>query len=153
VTQHQRLILKKIKHLTRMANYLAWSHEQITVFVPISDWTSLSPEQHETLAAFRLRFSELQEQIGKTMRAVTIEEEEIHEPFGAVLSFMEKLGILDSAMHWKLIHELRNAINHEYEENPERLTEFFSQLAAETATLMGYAERLISHCQKYYQAP
>jgi hypothetical protein len=153
VTQHQQLILKKIEHLKRMAAYLTWSHEQIKAFVPIADWTVLSPEQHEALAAFRLRFSELQEQIGKTMRAVTIEEEEIHEPFGAVLSFMEKLGILDSAMHWKLIRELKNAINHEYEENTARLTEFFSQLATETATLMGYAERLSAHCQKHYQAP
>jgi hypothetical protein len=152
MTQHQQLILKKIEHLTRMANYLAWSHEQITVFVPISEWSSLSPEQHETLAAFRLRFSELQEQIGKTMRAVAIEEEEIHEPFGAVLAFMEKLGILDSAMHWKLIRELKNAINHEYEENPKRLSEFFSQLATETPILMGYAERLIVYCEKHYQA-
>jgi len=152
VTHHQQLILKKIEHLKRMAAYLVWSHGQIKVFVPISDWTSLSPEQHETLAAFRLRFSEFQEQIGKTMRAVAIEEEEIHEPFGAVLSFMEKLGILDSTMHWKLIRELRNAINHEYEENPERLSEFFSQLAAETAMLMGYAERLIAYCEKHYPA-
>ena len=55
-------------------------------------------EQHAVLAAFRLRFGELQEQIGKTMRAVAIEEEENHEPFGAVLSFMEKLGILDSEL-------------------------------------------------------
>ncbi len=91
------------------------------------------------------------EQIGKTMRAVTIEEEEIHEPFGAVLSFMEKLGILDSAMRWKLIRELRNAINHEYEENTARLTEFFTQLAIETPTLTGYAERLIAFCEKSYR--
>jgi hypothetical protein len=82
------------------------------------------------------------------MRAIAIEEEEIHEPFGAVLAFMEKLGILDSAMHWKLIRELRNATNHEYEENPERLTEFFTQLATETPVLMGYADRLIAYCKR-----
>jgi len=152
VTQHQWLILKKIEHLERMAAYLSWSHAQTQAFVPIAEWSTLSPEQHEALAAFRLRFSELQEQIGKTMRAVAIEEEENYEPFGAVLSFMEKLGILDSVMHWKMIRELRNAINHEYEENPERLTEFFSQLAAETPVLMGYAERLIAYCKKHYQA-
>lgn len=151
MTQHQQLILKKIDHLGRMAGYLAWSHQQIKTFVPIADWASLAPEQHEALAAFRLRFSELQEQIGKTMRAIAIEEEEIHEPFGAVLSLMEKLGILDSTLHWKLIRELSNAINHEYEENPERLTEFFTQLATETPVLMGYADRLIAYCKRNYQ--
>lgn len=39
---------------------------------------------------------------------------------------MEKLEIIDSAEHWKVIRELRNAVNHEYEENAERLSEFFS---------------------------
>lgn len=32
-------------------------------------------EQHETLSAFRVRFSEFQEHLGKTMRAIALEEE------------------------------------------------------------------------------
>jgi hypothetical protein len=96
VTNHQQLILNKLAHLERMAGYLEWSLNQVLVFVPIRDWSALTDEQHESLAAFRVRFSEFQEHIGKTMRAIAIEEEENHEPFGAVLAFMEKLGILDS---------------------------------------------------------
>ena len=69
------------------------------------------------------------------MRAIAIEEEAVTEPFGAVLALMEKLGVLDSVEHWKLIRDLRNAINHEYEENPDRLSEFFSLLIQETPTL------------------
>lgn len=109
-----------------MAAYLAWSQEQINTFLPIKDWAALTPEQHESLAAFRVRFSEFQEHLGKTMRGITIEEEENHEPFDAVLAFMEKLNILDSVAHWKLLRELRNAVNHEYEDRPDRLAEFFS---------------------------
>lgn len=151
-TDHQRLILRKNEHLERMAVYLAWSLEQVGAFIPIRDWAALTPEQHESLAAFRVRFSEFQKHIGKAMRAVAIEEEENHEPFGAVLAFMEKLGILDSAAHWKLIRELRNAVNHEYEDNPLRLAEFFRLVTEETPTLMGYAERLVAHCRKHYPA-
>jgi hypothetical protein len=150
VTDHRRLILKKLEHIERMASYLVWSLDQVKAFVPIRNWAELTAEQHESLAAFRVRFSEFQEHIGKAMRAIAIEEEEDREPFGAVLAFMEKIGILDSAEHWKLIRELRNAVNHEYEDNPARLAEFFSLLAAETPVLLGYAQRLMTYCRKHY---
>ena len=38
------------------------------------------------------------------------------------LWFMEKLAIIETTERWKLIRELRNAVNHEYEEDAERLT-------------------------------
>lgn len=136
--------------MERMAGYLAWSLEQVRSFIPAQDWARLTDEQHESLAAFRIRFSDFQEHIGKTMRAVAIEEEENHEPFGAVLAFMEKLGILDSSAHWKLIRELRNAVNHEYEDNPVRLSEFFGLLADEAPALLEYARRLVRYCREHY---
>lgn len=133
-----------------MAGYLEWSFDQVKAFVPIREWARLTAEQHESLAAFRIRFSEFQEHLGKAMRAIAIEEEADREPFGAVLAFMEKLGILDSAEHWKLIRELRNAVNHEYEDNPARLSEFFKLLAEETPALIEYAQRLMAYCRRHY---
>lgn len=150
MTEHWQLVLKKIEHLERMAGYLTWSLGQVRTFIPIRDWAALTAEQHESLAAFRIRFSEFQEHLGKAMRAVAIEEEENCEPFGAVLAFMEKLDILDSIAHWKLIRELRNAVNHEYEDNTTRLSEFFRLLAEETPTLIGYQQRLAAYCYQHY---
>lgn len=150
MTEHIRLIWKKLDHLHLMEGYLVWSLEQVSQVVPIRDWSALTPEQHESLAAFRVRFSEFQEHLGKTMRAIAIEEEENPEPFGTVLAFMEKLGILDTAEHWKLIRELRNSVNHEYEENPERLSEFFRLLIVETPTLIGIFDRMAEYCRKAY---
>lgn len=150
MTEHRQLVQKKIEHLERMAGYLAWSLDQVRTFVPIQDWAALTAEQHESLAAFRVRFGEFQEHLGKAMRAVAIEEEENCEPFGAVLAFMEKLGVLDSTPHWRLIRELRNAVNHEYEDNPARLSEFFRLLAEETPTLIGYQQRLTAYCRRHY---
>lgn len=150
MTEHIRLIWKKLDHLHLMEGYLVWSLEQVSQVVPIRDWAALTPEQHESLAAFRVRFSEFQEHLGKTMRAVAIEEEEIPEPFGTVLAFMEKLGILDTAEHWKLIRELRNSVNHEYEENPVRLSEFFRLLIVETPTLIGIFDHMVEYCRKAY---
>jgi glutamine synthetase adenylyltransferase len=135
-----------------MADYLAYSHRQVQKMMPMADWSALSADQHESLAAFRVRFSEYQEHLGKTMRAIAIEEEAVTEPFGAVLALMEKLGVLDSVEHWKLIRDLRNAINHEYEENPDRLSEFFSLLIQETPTLNDYHQRMVAFCQASYKA-
>ena len=68
------LIQTKLQHLARMREYLAYSLGQVEKLLPLKDWAALAPDQHESLAAFRVRFSEFQEHLGKTMRAVAIEE-------------------------------------------------------------------------------
>lgn len=111
MTEHLRLIARQLMHLQRMREYLDYSTQRAQRILPITSWRTLSAEQHETLAAFRVRFSEFQEHLGKTMRAVAIEEEVEAERFGSVLAFMEKLGVLESAERWKLVREFRNAVN------------------------------------------
>jgi len=150
VTEHQRLIAAKLAHLGRMREYLTYSLSQAEPLMPIQNWDSLSPAQHETLAAFRVRFSEFQEHLGKAMRAVAIEEEQRTETFTAVLLYMEKLGILDDVQTWKELRELRNAIKHEYEENAGRLTGFFQELVRSTSTLLDWYARLRTFCAGNY---
>jgi len=84
------------------------------------------------------------------MRAVAIEEEVEAERFGSVLAFMEKLGIIESSERWKLIRELRNAVNHEYEEDIDHLTQFFTEMAKATPELFEYHQRLLDFCAKAY---
>lgn len=151
MNEHIRLIWKKFEHLDRMRGYLVYSLEQTLQLLPIQTWSDLTPENHETLAAFRVRFSEFQKQLGKALRAVAIEEEQPTEPYTAVLLYMEKLAIIESAQSWKEIRELRNAINHEYEENAERLAGFFIELAESTPTLFAWHDHLVKFCQANYQ--
>ena len=80
MSEHIALIFKKLDHLARMRDYLRYSISQAAALLPISDWQALQPDQHETLAAFRIRFSEYQEHMGKTMKAVAIEEEKPAKP-------------------------------------------------------------------------
>lgn len=134
MTDHQQFIHRRLEHQDRMAGYLEWSLNQVKAFVPIKDWTACT-----------------QEHTGKSMRAIAIEEEH-YEPFGAALAFMEKLGVLDSMAHWKLIREPRNAVNLEYGDNPARLSEFFRLLTEEAPMLLGYAKRLKDCCCKNYMA-
>ena len=151
MTEHLRLIAKQLGHLKRMREYLDYSAQRVQRILPITNWQALSLEQHESLAAFRVRFSEFQEHLGKTMRAVAIEEEIEVERFGSVLAFMEKLGIIETAERWKLIRELRNAVNHEYEENPERLTQFFAETLKVTPELFECYQRLLNFCADAYR--
>lgn len=153
MSENVQLIWKKIEHLRRMRNYLDYSLGQTLLLMPISDWHQLTPEHHETLAAFRVRFSEFQEHLGKVMRAIAREEEQSTEPFSFVLLYMEKLGILDTVDRWKMIRELRNAVNHEYEENEQRLSEFFLALTQAAPELYTWCDRTIAFCQASYPAP
>lgn len=150
MTEHLRLIERQLGNLQRMREYLAYSTQRVQRILPINNWRALSLEQHETLAAFRVRFSEFQEHLGKTMRAVAIEEEVEVERFGSVLAFMEKLDVIESTERWKIIRELRNAINHEYEEDADRLTQFFTEMVKATPEVFEHHQRLLHFCAKAY---
>lgn len=150
MSEHTALIWKKLDHLARMRQYLAYSSDQIQKLLPMTDWALLQPDQHESLAAFRVRFSEFQEHMGKTMKAVALEEEKPSEPFTAVLLYMEKLGCLDSVDRWKDIRELRNAVNHEYEDDLQTLHDFFIAMMASTPELLRWHEQLLDFCTRTY---
>lgn len=150
MTEHIALIWKKLDHLARMRKYLVYSVDQVQLLLPLQDWARLEPDQHESLAAFRVRFSEFQEHMGKTMKAVAVEEEKPSEPFTAVLLYMEKLGCLDSVDRWREIRELRNAVNHEYEDDPQILHEFFEAMLASAPELLRWHEHLLRFCNATY---
>lgn len=150
MNDHQALIWKKLDHLARMREYLAYSLTQVSALLPIADWAGLHPDQHESLAAFRVRFSEYQEHMGKTMKAVALEEEKPSEPFTAVLLYMEKLGCLDSVDRWKEIRELRNAVNHEYEDDPQTLHAFFEAMLQSAPELLRWHDQLLAFCRDTY---
>lgn len=153
MSEHIALIRKKLDHLARMREYLRYSVEQVQVLLPIPDWQALQPDQHETLAAFRVRFSEYQEHMGKTMKAIAVEEEKPSEPFTAVLLYMEKLGCIDSVDRWKEIRELRHAVNHEYEEDPSALHDFFAEMIQAAPELLQWHEQLARFCESTYSNP
>ena len=150
MSEHIALIWKKLDHLERMREYLVYSVSQVDALLPIENWKALAPDQHETLAAFRVRFSEYQEHMGKTMKAVAVEEEKPAEPFTAVLLYMEKLGCIDTVDRWKEIRELRNAVNHEYEDDHTILHAFFEQMMHAAPELLNWHQKLTRFCRSTY---
>ena len=150
MNDHQALIWKKLDHMDRMRGYLQYSAAQIQALHMPLHWDRLEPDEHESLAAFRVRFSEYQEHMGKTMKAIAVEEEKTAEPFTAVLLYMEKLGCLESVDRWKEIREIRNAVNHEYEDDSVALQGLFQAMLASTPELMRWHDRLLAFCAKTY---
>ncbi len=152
MSEQLELIGAKLRHLARMAGYLAYSLEQVSQVLAQEDWSVLGPDQHESLAAFRVRYSEFQEHLGKAMRAVAIFEEQPVERFGSVLAFMERLGVVDSADRWYELRDLRNAVNHEYEEDGDRLRELFGLMQAGVPALFRCFDALRGFCDKAYRS-
>lgn len=150
MTARIELIRRKLEHLRRMREYLCYSRQQMSRLLPLKDWSALKPDDHESLAAFRVRFGDFQEHLGKTMRAVAVEEEQRTEPYTAMLVYMEKLGIIDSVIRWKEIRELRNAINHEYEDDTARLAALFGELVQSVPDLLQWHDRLSDFCRRTY---
>lgn len=146
------LIRRKLEHLERMRGFLEFSATKLGRLLPRLEagLGALPQEDHETLAAFRIRFSEFQEHLGKAMRAVAIEEEIDVDRFGSVLAYMERLGILDATDRWKEIRELRNSINHEYEEDATKIHRFFQALAAAVPEVLDWHDRLKAFCAREY---
>lgn len=147
---HLALIRDRLDHLSRMASYLAYSLAKVVVIVPRIGTQELSADDHESLAAFRVRFSDYQEHLGKTMRTVAIEEALEVDRFGTVLALMERLKVLDSPEQWRSIRDLRNAVNHEYEDDLARLAEFFTGLSQAAPVLMAMHARLAEFCRQAY---
>ena len=145
MSENLKLIGMKLEHLVRMRAYLDYStHKMQGLLEKIrgAGLDALTPDEYETIAAFRTRVADFQEHLGKAMRSVAIEEEVNVDRFGSVLAFMEKMGVLDGAEIWKVVRELRNDVHHQYEHDPETLFQFFNNLVSHVPVLLGIHDRL-----------
>ena len=147
MTPQRELIAGKLRHMLRMREYLSYSHGKLLAHgVTGKPVSALTADESETLAAFRMRFSEFQEHLGKLLRAMAQEEEIEITGFSDVLAFAEKAKILDSADDWKKARDVRNLINHEYEENERVLAPLIAEMANCVPMLLAIHDRAIAYC-------
>ncbi len=103
MTDQHRIIEAKPRHLARMRTYLEYSLSQIKRLLPLKDLDAQTADQHESLAALRVRFSEFQEHLRVAMRAVAIEEEQDVQRIGSVPTLYRfSLGVasIKCALRW-----------------------------------------------------
>lgn len=152
MTLRQRdVIVRRLAHLQPMRRYLAYSARRMREHdIARRPIRQLTDEQGEILAAFRTRFAEYQEQIGKLLRAIAMEEGAAVVGMTDVLAFSEKAGILANSEEWKEARDIRNAVAHEYEEDEPALAELIGGMLQRVATLEHIHERAARYCAEKY---
>ena len=153
MSENLLLLRRKLDHLERMRQHLEYSLGKVReplAKIARGAVPSLTPEEHETITAFGARFADFQEHIAKAMRGIAIEEEINVERFGSVLAFMQKMEVLGDAELWKAVRELRNSVNHVYEDDPDALFQLLDNLVKNVPFLIATHDNLKDFVRRTY---
>ena len=99
------------------------------------------------LAAFNERFAKLQDTLGAAMRHSMGLSSEPADTFLKVLSFYEKIGVLESITAWQTCRSARNLAAHSYETDYSAIAEHFNTLHDMRPTLHQVAGKFVAYCQ------
>lgn len=102
----------------------------------------------ETLAAINERFAKLQDTLGAAMRHAYLLSGEPGGTFLKMLTFYEKIGILDALADWQLCRATRNLAAHAYETDYGAIAEHFNTLNRLIPMLYGVAVRFVDYCDR-----
>lgn len=142
---------EKMQHLERMRGHLAFSQGRVQswwdVATPFADW---SEGQMESLAAFKMRFAELQDHLASAMRLIASIENEDTRTFTYVLNYMEQIEVLDDMRRWRQVRDLRNAATHDYSESDVEKSHHFDDLLQSAPYLFGVLESLRNFVSVHY---
>jgi uncharacterized protein with HEPN domain len=109
------IIANKIDVLDRLGQYLLFSLQEAERHGVIGvDSKSLSLSGGNILAAFRMRFSEFQEQLGKLLRSIAIQEDIEIKGGASIAAFAERFEFMRES-DWNRLREIRNSLNHDYD--------------------------------------
>jgi hypothetical protein len=131
------LILEKLnkifneceKHILRIES----SYSELKSIMPldIQAYINLKEEEVKVLDQFLFRFSKLQDNMGqrlfKTMMYF-LKEDIDGKPFIDILNMMEKISLLESSNIWRDLREDRNKLAHNYEDEPDEMSEAINKL-------------------------
>ena len=101
----------------------------------------------EALSSINERFSKLQDTLGAAMRHASILSGESGTPFLKVLSFYEKLGVIESMESWQICRVTRNLAAHGYGVDYGVIAEHFNALQELVPDLYRIAGRFMRYCK------
>ena len=143
------IIERKLNVLLRLKSHLEFATQAaIEQGVIGKTATQLSMADGQVLAAFRMRFSEYQEQLGKMLLSLAREEDIEIKGASSIAAFAEKFYFIESENDWHRIREIRNGINHDYEE--EHVAELTIAMRDEVPRLINILEPIVIFCLKTY---
>ena len=143
----KEIIARRITQIAKMRAYVVYSSGRMRAAgIAEKNLQQLSDADAEILAAFRARFAEYQEHLGKLLKAIALEEGVHVVGITDVLAFAEKAGIIESEQDWKEPRDVRNAINHEYEEDTATLSALATRMLELVEPLVSMNDRAESYC-------
>lgn len=93
------------------------------VWTPLSSDTIVDKEKLRILDQIAYRFTKLQDSMGEKVLPLILELAEeplsVSTTFAEKLNRLERIGAIPSAEEWKRFRVVRNALAHEYPEDPE----------------------------------
>jgi hypothetical protein len=100
----------------------------------------------DSLAALNERFAKLQDTCAAVMRHAAILAGEKTDTFLGVLSFYEKVGVVDSIETWQRLRMLRNMASHDYETSYDEIADHFNALHSSIPQLICTGIKLVDYC-------
>jgi len=93
------------------------------------------------------RFAKLQDICGQKVfpfLLMALGEDIERKPFLDILHMMEKLGLVVSAEFWLDLRKTRNAIAHEYPDDPEKMVKDINRVFHDSQELLTYWNQLVA---------
>lgn len=150
VESGRRLLADRLSALQRCGFYLGSSIAKIRwpLQGDFLEERKMDPELFETLSAINERFAKLQDTLGSAMRQSMILTGASEESFLRILSFFEKLKVIESAEEWIACRAMRNLAAHDYDTNYHRIAEHFNELRRLLPGLLHAAKCFTEYCDK-----
>ena len=117
------------KHLQRIEE----AYEDISPLLPLSvdKYKNLSKDEVQDIDQYLFRFAKLQDTMGDKLFRQILAVYEANDdvlPFIDVLNKLEQLGFINSAKEWMNLRNIRNEISHQYDDEPEEMTQAINNI-------------------------
>ena len=125
------------KHIQRLQS----SSKKMSPFMPLDaqKYLNLSDDEVGYIDQFLFRFAKLQDAMGqKLFRTILLylKEDIEGKPFIDILNLLEKLSLIHSANTWKELRDDRNELAHNYEDEPQQMSETINILFSKKDVLI-----------------
>lgn len=136
------------KHILRIEQ----AYKNIEDFLPISAtaYPNLSESQVQAIDQYLFRFAKLQDTIGdKLFRLILSQYEENTQnlSFIDILNKLEKFGLLPSAKEWLMLRKIRNEISHQYDDEPEEMSQAINNILNQKTIII----EIYNHLKNQYK--
>ncbi len=108
-------------------------------------------ELFETLSSINERFSKLQDTLGAAMRHAALLSRESANMFLKVLSFYEKIDVIESMESWQRCRATRNLAAHDYGVDYTEIAEHLNMIHELLPTLYTISRRFHDYCVSVLQ--